>query len=208
MADSEVLILGAGGQGREIAWIAQEAGHRVVGFLDDSPTEDTIRLVGELGLRLLGGLSTLGDYSDSTSFVIGIADGRIRSTIAARLRGQRAVAPALIHPSATIGRPTEVGPGSVVWPGARVTTSVRIGEHVHLNQNVTVGHDTIIESSATLNPAASVSGSCLIRSRTMIGANSTVLQGLVVGDSAVVGAGACVVRDVPDAVTVKGVPAR
>ena len=42
----------------------------------------------------------------------------------------------------------------------------------------------------------------------MIGANAVVLQGLSVGPGATVGAGACVVRDVPADVTVKGVPAR
>jgi acetyltransferase-like isoleucine patch superfamily enzyme len=42
----------------------------------------------------------------------------------------------------------------------------------------------------------------------MLGAGSVILQGLVVGEGSVVAAAACVVRDVPPATTVMGVPAR
>jgi acetyltransferase-like isoleucine patch superfamily enzyme len=41
-----------------------------------------------------------------------------------------------------------------------------------------------------------------------IGAGATVLQGVTIGDDAVVAAGAVVTRDVPPAVLVAGVPAR
>jgi len=42
----------------------------------------------------------------------------------------------------------------------------------------------------------------------MIGAGAVVLQGRRIGADAIVGAGACVVRDVPAGAVVKGVPAR
>jgi acetyltransferase-like isoleucine patch superfamily enzyme len=41
-----------------------------------------------------------------------------------------------------------------------------------------------------------------------IGAGATVLQGVTIGDDAVVAAGAVVTRDVPPRVLVAGVPAR
>jgi acetyltransferase-like isoleucine patch superfamily enzyme len=41
-----------------------------------------------------------------------------------------------------------------------------------------------------------------------VGAGAVIRQGIQIGDGAVVGAGAVVVKDVPPGVTVVGVPAR
>jgi acetyltransferase-like isoleucine patch superfamily enzyme len=85
---------------------------------------------------------------------------------------------------------------------------VSLGRHVHVNQGVTIGHDTVVGDYATLNPASAVSGSCLIEEEVLVGAQSCILQCLTIGRGAIVGAAACVVRDVPAGATVKGVPAR
>lgn len=42
----------------------------------------------------------------------------------------------------------------------------------------------------------------------MMGTNSAVLQNLSIGAGSTVGAGSCVVKNVPDSAIVKGVPAR
>jgi acetyltransferase-like isoleucine patch superfamily enzyme len=53
----------------------------------------------------------------------------------------------------------------------------------------------------------SLGGSVSIGARALVGIGSTVLPGLKVGDDAVVGGGAVVVRSVPAGATVVGVPA-
>ncbi len=53
-----------------------------------------------------------------------------------------------------------------------------------------------------------MSGACVIGERAMIGAGAVVLQELEIASGAVVGAGACVVRNVAADLTVKGIPAR
>jgi acetyltransferase-like isoleucine patch superfamily enzyme len=60
----------------------------------------------------------------------------------------------------------------------------------------------------SVNPLAAVSGSCRLEDGIMIGTTAAVLQGLRIGRDATVGAGACVVRDVPAGTVVKGIPAR
>jgi len=49
--------------------------------------------------------------------------------------------------------------------------------------------------------------STLIKRRASIGSNATILGGVTVGESAIVGAGAVVIHDVPDYGIVVGVPA-
>jgi acetyltransferase-like isoleucine patch superfamily enzyme len=66
----------------------------------------------------------------------------------------------------------------------------------------------VVGDFVSINPLAAVSGGCRLERGVMVGTNAAVLQDLTVGTDAVVGAGACVVRDVPAGAVVKGVPAR
>ncbi len=71
-----------------------------------------------------------------------------------------------------------------------------------------MGHDCVFDDHVSVNPLAAVSGEVRLESGVLIGTTAAVLQGLRVGRDATVGAGACVVRDVPAGAVVKGVPAR
>ena len=59
-----------------------------------------------------------------------------------------------------------------------------------------------------LAPALTWRGTVTVREGAYIGIGATVRQGIVIGPWATVGAGAVVVKDVPEGVTVAGVPAR
>jgi acetyltransferase-like isoleucine patch superfamily enzyme len=105
--------------------------------------------------------------------------------------------------------------------------NIRIGRNVFINQGcrlddiggIDVGDDVmlgpgvrLISSGHPLNPALrrrQVTAAPIVVGRNVwIGAGATILQGVTVGDDAVVAAGAVVTGDVPAAVLVAGVPAR
>jgi hypothetical protein len=206
-----VVIVGSGGQGREIHDLVDMAAgdsFEVIGYLDESPTPRYRELVEARGSEILGGIDWLTNADPEVEVLVGIAAPGVRQRIDASILQSGRRSPTIVHPTATVGSQCELGPGTVLWPGARLTTNISLGRHVHVNQSVTIGHDAVVRDYATLNPAAAVSGSCVIEENVLLGAQSCVLQGLTVGMGAVVGAAACVVADVPAGVTVKGVPAR
>lgn len=214
MTGTPIVVVGAGGFGREvadvIAAINAASDAQVWDFLgihDDSPSEVNLSRLDNRGVPYLGPILEDGRGMEQ-AYVIGIGNPSGRAVLAERLDGWGWSPATLVHPAAVLGTQVRLGDGTVVCGGVQVSTNVRTGRHVHLNPNVTIGHDAHLEDFVSINPAATVSGEVRVGARTLLGANSIVLQGLTVGMDAMVGAAGCAVRDVPAGAIVKGVPAR
>ena len=83
---------------------------------------------------------------------------------------------------------------------------VVIGDGCQIGHNVvfaTLNHGLLPEDRKHTYPAPIVLGK-----NVWVGSNSTILQGVTIGDNAVVAAGAVVTKDVPENVIVGGVPAK
>ncbi|WP_207921363.1 NeuD/PglB/VioB family sugar acetyltransferase, partial [Micromonospora sp. KC721] len=199
-----LVILGTSGHAREIAWIAEQAGRRVLGCVGPYRPAETTRLP----VPWLGEDDRLGTDDPAVRYVVGVGDGAVRARIDRAAGRNGHPAESLVSPAAVVGARCSLGDGSVLWPGAVLTTDVRLGRHVHVGTRATVSHDTEIGDYATLLPGCTVAGGTRIGSGATVCAGATVVDNICIGRDAVVGAGAVVVRDVPADVVVVGVPAR
>lgn len=211
----EIIIIGAGGFGREVADIvhainsaSDQPRWRLLGIADDSPSEVNLLRLQQRSLHHLGSIDELIARPDRPHYVIGVGDPAARRDLANRLQREGFPAATLIHPDATIGSRVAISEGTILCAGVRLTTNIILGRHVHLNLNATVGHDTTIGDFVSINPLASISGDCLVETDALIGVAAILLNGIQVHTGAVVGGNSCVVNDVPPGATVKGVPAR
>ena len=206
-----LLIYGAGGLARELAWLAEscpDAGV-VAALLDDDPAEHG-RLVN--GIPVMGLAESRRRFPDAR-FIAGVGDPRVRQQMVERVVAAGGEFATLIHPRVERSRWIEVGEGTVICAGGILTTNIVLGRHVQINLSCDVGHDVVMGDFATLAPGVNVSGRVRIGARAYIGTNACIINGtadqpLVIGDDAVVGAGACVTRPVAAGTTVVGVPAR
>ena len=83
---------------------------------------------------------------------------------------------------------------------------VTLGDGCQIGHNVvfaTLNHELLPERRNVTHPAPIVLGK-----KVWVGSNATILQGVTIGDNAVVAAGAVVTKDVPANTIVGGVPAR
>ncbi|MEO8692710.1 MAG: NeuD/PglB/VioB family sugar acetyltransferase [Acidimicrobiales bacterium] len=206
-----LVIIGAGGHGRETLDIVQAINARAatfefLGFVDERTDNES--LVAARGSHILGPLASLRDREQQIRYVIGIGVSSHRRQIDRQLTEWGFEAAVLVHPDATLGAFVALGPGVVIAAGARITTNVTLGRHAHVNVNASVSHDCRIADYVTVSPGVTVSGNVSIGEGTLVGAGSTVIQNLSIGAWVTVGAGAVVVTDLPDAVTAVGIPAR
>lgn len=211
---SRLVIIGAGGFGREVLDVieamnvhrslASEAPVEVLGFLDDA--EPSQRLFEPYGVGHIGPVACLAELPDDVGYVIGIGAPQVRAQIDRQFLGREC--PVLVHPTVTMGREVNLGPGTIVCSHVSLTNHVTTGRHVHININSTVGHDATLMDYVTLSPLVAISGNVLAHPRSFFGTGAKVNPGLEVGEDAVVGTGAAVVKPVDAGATVVGVPAK
>lgn len=114
----------------------------------------------------------------------------------------------LVHPRACVSRLAEIGDGVFVGANSVVAAGARLGEHVFVNRGATIGHDTQVGAFSRIQPGAHLGGLSALGRGVTVGLAATVRERLRIGDGATVGAGAVVLDDVADGLTVVGVPAR
>ena len=119
----------------------------------------------------------------------------------------------IIHPRVERSPWIEISTGTVICAGNILTTNITLGEHVQINLDCTIGHDVVMGSYTTLAPGVHVSGWVHFGKRVYVGTGAVIINGteekpITIGDDAVIGAGACVAKSIPKAVTVAGVPAK
>lgn len=139
--------------------------------------------------------------------------------------GVRIFQPSLVNLyGCSIGDETRIGAFVEIQKNAAIGARCKISSHSFLCEGVTVedevfvGHGVMFTNDRNpraTNPDGSLQGEAdwrliptRVRRRASIGSNATILAGITVGESALVGAGAVVTRDVPDFAIVAGVPAQ
>jgi sugar O-acyltransferase (sialic acid O-acetyltransferase NeuD family) len=207
-AAPRLLVFGAGGHGRELAWLAGEThpGREVLHVVDEDVPE---------GGRLNGVPVHRRDevaLGPDDEVVVALGHPEPRRRVADQLAAAGARFATLVHPRAELSPHVSIGEGSVVCAGTVVTTNVEIGRHVHVNVACSLSHDVRLASYATLSPGVHLAGAVHVGEGVFIGVGASVINGradapLTIGDGAVVAAGACVTRSVEPGALVAGVPA-
>ena len=209
MTPAPIAVYGGGGFAREVAWLAEACGHTVVCFIDD----DAAKVGRTLNdIRVISIDEAAAAFKDA-HVAAAIGSPKTRETVTRRAEQHGFRIATLVHPRVERSRWITLGAGAVVCAGSILTTNITLGEHVQINLDCTIGHDVRMADFATLAPGVHVSGWVTVGRRAYIGTGASIINGtedrpLVIGDDAVVGAGACVTRSVEPGVTVVGVPAK
>ena len=210
MPPREIVIFGAGGLAREVAFLIEEINRRdevwrLLGYVDkDSDRVGTI----------VGNYPIMATESEISGWigdaVIAVGDPALVQTIRAKISDYPGLTfPNLIHPSVVWDAATvSMGEGNMIFPGAVLTVNINLGSFNILNMNTSFGHDVAIDDCCVIGPGVSVGGGVQVGKGCLLGMGSQIYQYRTIGPGATVGMGSAVVSDVPPNTTVIGVPAR
>ena len=123
---------------------------------------------------------------------------------------------ARIEPGAIIRDQVEIGKNAVIMMGAVINIGSVIGEGTMIDMNAVLGGRATVGKNCHVGAGAVLAGvieppsaqPVILEDDVLIGANAVVLEGVKIGQGAVVAAGAIVTKDVPANTLAAGCPAR
>ena len=206
MSKLDLIIIGAGGFGRELhtmLWDGfSKVDFRFKGFLTDE-TNELVKAIGPV-------VGCPDDYEPQTSdrFLLAIGYMEARERVTRMLADRGGKFESYIHPTAFIASNASIGEGAVVYPYAVVSNAARIADQVHLNYFASVGHDVDVGRCCLLAPYATLNGFSVIEDHVYMSTHSTVVVAKRVGARTKISANSTVQHDVPPDSFVFGVPGR
>jgi len=207
----DLIIVGASGFGREVAWLVERLNNtnptwRLLGFVDD---DESIYGQKINGYRVLGKIGDIKKYPDAY-YVCAVGASRTREKIITRMKTLNPDVKfgTVIDPSVQISELVDIGEGTIICAHTIITVNISIGNHVIINLDCTIGHDAVLQDFVTLYPSVNVSGITNIGHCSELGTGMQIIQGKKVGNYSIVGAGAVVVKDIPNRCTAVGSPAK
>ena len=201
-----MILIGYSGHAFVVYGIFTAAGKKVTGYCDVAEKEyNPFSLPYFATENTKSGL----DAIKANGYFIAIGDNGLRNKIYTSLQQKLLLPTNTIHPSAIIDASATIAQhGVMIAANATINPLAVIGTGAICNTGCIIEHECVVGDFAHIAPGAVLCGNVKIGNGSFVGANAVIRQGIMVGKNAMIGAGAVVVKNVPDNVTVIGMPAK
>ena len=207
--ENRLILIGAGGFGREVLSWAYQANNNdlfpKVGFyIDDN---SAVRLNSSYNCSCLGSIS---DYvvHPGDRFLMGIASPSVKEKIHDKFFDHLDKFVTLVHPSAVVARTATIGRGVVLCPFSLISADVCIGDFVTVNAMSSIGHDSVVGRFSTLSGHVDITGQVNVGNNVFFGTGAKVVPRIKIGSNSKIGAGCTVMRSVKEGATYITQPAK
>jgi len=211
MNKKNIVIIGASGFAKEILWLLNENNRvldewNILGFINKAYTPDSAPIHG---YNIVGDDEWLANYEGKIYAVCGIGSSNLRKKIVQKFKDKKNIEfPNIISHRAIMSDSVKFGEGCIVCTNSILTVDIKLGNFVTINLDCTIGHDAVLEDYVSLYASVNISGNVLVKSESEIGVGTQIIQGLTVGESTFIGAGAVVIKDIPCNSIAVGNPAK
>ncbi len=202
-------IMGCGGFGREILPNVKKDKETEIIFIDEDNTKTNIN-----GIDVISPDDFINYKKNHNKFFnISIANSKTREKFS-RFFIENEITPIdIISDKAVIDDFSEIAEGCVLCEFSVIKSNVKVGKYFHADRSSNISHDCVIGDFVTFAPHVNCNGNVQISNYVYIGTGAVIKNGtsdkpLTIGEGAVVGMGAVVIRDVKPYTTVAGNPAK
>jgi sugar O-acyltransferase (sialic acid O-acetyltransferase NeuD family) len=212
METKKLVIVGAGGMGREVLFMLLDinainnAGYDILGFIDNEPD-----LRGKMinNVPVLGNDTWLFDFQDEINVVIAIGNPQMRRQAFEKFSHKKNILfPSIIASNVKYSDTVLMGKGCIICFSSILTVNITLGDFVLINLDCTVSHDVFVNDFATLYSSVNVSGNVSIGTESEIGTGTNIIQNKSIGDNVIIGAGSVIVKDIPSNCVAVWIPAK
>ena len=197
----KIIIIGAGGAGKEILWTIDEHNdqietYEILGFVDDDKTLKNKKING---YPVLGNISwMISQNYQNLEVVIAVGEPKSREKIIKKICKHNFQFAKIIPPSAKIAKSASIGKGVIIQHNCIISADVKIKNYVYVNYNSTIGHDCEILDNVTISPGVNISGNNIIGNNTYIGTGTATKEKIRIGDNCFIGGGTIVGKNIPN----------
>lgn len=200
------VIVGAGTYGQVYAEYLKEE-YEIIGFVDDNAT---------IHNTVINKIPVLGDFefllneiNKSICVFVPIGNNKIRVKLLVKLAENDFETPSFIHLNTDIHSSVTIGKAVYILGVTNVMPLSSIEDYTMVSMGVNIAHHTSIGKGSFLSQGSNVGASIKIFENTFVGIGSTIMTGVkTVGKDSLIGAGAVIIKDVPDYAVVVGNPGK
>lgn len=203
----KLAIYGAGGLGREVFDLAFRINNVSRKWDEILFIDDTIGELEGYNVRIVS-LSHVVENREKFEVIVAVGEPKSRELMFERLVLENLNIANLVDTTAIVSPHCQIGRGTIICEFTTVHAGVILGDNVLVQPYCDVGHDIHVGDHSVLGPFSAPGGSCIFGKRVYLGMKATILEGLVIGDDAIIGMAAAVFRNVDSQTTVIGNPAR
>ena len=203
------IIIGAGTYAEVYLAYLQEAGVEVIGFADDDPKYEgkCVRNVPVLGKT--SDLAILRDRHHLEAAYCPLGNNKLRVKFLKLAKELGYQTPNYIHPSVIVSPNVSIGEGVYILLGTTIMPHTTIKDYVMISMGVHLAHHVVLEEGVFLSTGCNFGASITAHKYAYCGISSTIMTGLhELGEDCLIGAGAVVIKDVPERAVMAGVPAK
>lgn len=191
-------MIGLGGHAKNVIDVLERQGiYHIVGFLDIpdilGKTYKSYEVIGndnEFEIWYKKGVHL--------AFIsIGyMGQSRVRNRLYEQLKNIGYHFPNIVDPTAIIAGDVILGEGNLIGKQVVVNADTTIGKMCIINTGALIEHECMIGDFSHIAVRAVVCGNVKIGKNVFVGANSTIIQGLYLGNASVIGAATIITKDV------------
>ncbi|AJA70382.1 Acetyltransferase (isoleucine patch superfamily) [Myroides sp. A21] len=202
----QAIIIGAGTYGQVYAEYLKK-NYEILGFVDDNIELKDMRVNG---YRVLGNVNWLfSKCNRKVNIFVPIGNNIVRVSLLTKLEQQGFNIPSYIHPSVNMHNSVKVGKAVYVLPACNFMPLSVIEDFVMISMGVNVAHHTVLGKGSFYSQGNNVGASINIKENAYSGIGVTIMTGVKeIGANSLLGAGAVIIRDVPDCAVVVGNPGK
>lgn len=203
------IIIGAGTYGEVYLSYLQSEGINVIGFIDDNPQLKGTKVKN---IPVIGTRSDIpqliNEYTIEAAYCP-IGNNELRVSILRSMKNLGLQTPSYIHNSCIISPDVQIGDSVYILPHTVIMPFVQIDDFVMISVGAKIIHHTRLSQGAFVSNGVNLGASINVEDFAYIGMGATIMTGVkTLAKSCLIGAGAVVIRDVPEKAIVAGNPAK